>query len=182
MPNERNVRTQQMLKSEGLYKGKLDGIIGPQTRKALELHNKAQYQPLPRQRPNPPSAAPSGPPPSGPGLPAGPLSQAPGGQPMPPMPDSSAFINAPDYTYGGPNPASAQGIRDIVNAIGGPETLQPPPTVPATPPNFAGAVDYPPEFNGPAFAPGPQPLDQGALQQAIQTLGQILSSAAGPRR
>jgi len=52
MSKERNIETQKMLKAEGLYKGKLDGVIGPLTRRALELHNKQQYQPLPRQRPS----------------------------------------------------------------------------------------------------------------------------------
>lgn len=160
--NERNAAVQQMLKAEGLYKGKIDGIIGPVTRRALELHNKAQYQPIPRERPGPPVPL-QGSVATGiadPGamarLQLNPVAQpAPG---MPPMPNSMAEIQNP--SYGGPNPDTAAGIRGGVNAAAGRELLVDP-----------NRPSYAPQFTG---QPSPPPMDNDALQR---TLGQILSSA-----
>jgi hypothetical protein len=184
MINERNARTQEMLKAEGLYKGKIDGIIGPLTRKALELHNKQQYQPLPVPRPAAGAIAPSleAGPPGGPGaeaagqLPllageeasdAGPDSEA--GEGLPPMPDSSAFINAPEYTYGGPKTESAMGLRDLFNNAVGHEVLTDP-NRPAYVPGFTGEASPPP------MAPVDQDLSQ-MLPLIAKSLGGILSRA-----
>ncbi len=174
MPNERNVRTQQMLRDEGLYKGKLDGIIGPATRRALELHNKQQYQPLPRPRPTPGTLSPEAIPtlPGGPGAEAtGRVQMIPQAMPMPPMPDSTAEIMNP--SYGGPKPETAAGIRGGVNAAAGRELLVDP-LRPAYAPGFAATPAGTPQddFNL---------RNEIAKRRALGTLGQILSEAVSAR-
>jgi hypothetical protein len=169
MSKERNIRIQQMLKAEGLYKGKLDGDIGPLTRRALELHNKQQYQPIPRQRPSGVSLTGDAGASGSPGTEMVARGQVvPAMEPMPPMPDSSAFINDPNPTYGGPNPETATGIRDALNAVVGQEAFVNP-LKPAYAPSFTGE---------PSPAPMPEAQDLGQMMPLLQkSLSALLSRA-----
>lgn len=166
--NERNVEIQKMLRAEGLYKGKLDGIIGPVTRRALELHNKAQYQPLPPERPGPPTSLQGS---VGTGIadPGAMAQLALQMDPAPPLPPPAApgpsYLTPP--SMGPATRGSAGWVRGGLNALLGREALKDP-----------NQPFYAPQFTD---QPSPAPMDQNALRlkmlQAQRTLGQVLSDA-----
>jgi hypothetical protein len=178
--NANNRLLQQALQAEGLYKGKIDGVIGPLTRKALELHDKAKNQPLPRERPGPPV-------PLSPEMTAG----APGGPSAVADMQLSMLPDTPPMSppsMGRPDPASAEWIRSALGAVLGgrdrvpenplvrmrsnlPDVTSAPP--PAYKPNFAGDYGSPSAPMDPSLEPFMRKLEVVTSQPPMGMTGEL---------